>query len=253
MIYIGNPKEIKDRIRRRIWDLLEEKNVTLFPKPIYHRIPNFIGADIVAAKLSSLDIFKEAKVIKINPDSPQRFVRYLALSQNKIIVMPTPRIRNGFLVLNPSKIPRDKLWDASSISGAYRYGVTTKPWDLPKIDLVVIGSVAVNPRGARLGKGEGYAELEYAILRMLCKVGEETLVVTTVHDLQIVYDDIPVEPYDVNVDIIVTPKNTIYVDPRPPKPRGIFWDLLPEQKLREIPILRELRDKLKSVKDISCS
>ncbi|MEM1644381.1 MAG: 5-formyltetrahydrofolate cyclo-ligase [Ignisphaera sp.] len=253
MIRVTNSKEIKNIIRKRVWDLLEKENVALFPKPIYHRIPNFIGADIAASKLASLSIFKEAKIVKINPDSPQRFVRYLAFTQNKIVIMPTPRIRSGFLVLDPSKIPRDKLWEASTISGAYRYGILTKPWDLPKIDLVVVGSVAVNTKGAKLGKGEGYADLEYGILRMLCKISEETFVVTTVHDLQIVNDYIPVESYDVNVDIIVTPKTIIYVDPRPPKPRGIFWDLLSEQKLRDIPILKELKDKLKSVKDISCS
>lgn len=252
MSWRDSSKEIKDRIRKRVWDLLEETNIALFPRPVYHRIPNFVGAEVAASKLSSLNIFKNAEVVKVNPDSPQRHVRYLALLQNKIVIMPTPRIRNGFIVLNPSKIPKDKLWIASTITGAYRYGNIVKPWILPKIDLVVIGSVAVNAKGARLGKGEGYAELEYAMLRMMCKVGEDTPVVTTVHDLQIVNDIIPVEPYDVNVDIIVTPTKIVYINPRPPKPKGIIWDLLSEEKLREIPVLRELKNMLKSVKDISC-
>ncbi|MCC6016213.1 MAG: 5-formyltetrahydrofolate cyclo-ligase [Desulfurococcaceae archaeon] len=245
-------KEVKERIRMRIWNLMEKTNVALFPRPVYNRIPNFVGAEVAAMKLASMDIFKNSKVVKVNPDSPQKHVRYLALLQNKVVVMPTPRIKDGFLVLDPSRIPRDKYAEASTIAGAYRYGIPVKPWLLPKIDLVVIGSVAVNTGGARLGKGEGYAELEYAILRMMCKVAEDTYVVTTVHDIQIVDDDIPVEPYDVNVDIIVTPTRVIYINPRPPKPKGIIWELLPEEKLRSIPILRELKDKFKSVKDIFC-
>jgi 5-formyltetrahydrofolate cyclo-ligase len=34
--------------------------------------------------------------------------------------MPTPRIRNGFLLLDPAKIPRRYLIEASTISGAFR-------------------------------------------------------------------------------------------------------------------------------------
>lgn len=248
-----NIREVKSRIRKNIWYLLEKNNIALPPRPVYHRIPNFVGAETAALKLSSLQVFKNARVIKINPDSPQRHVRHLALSQNKVVIMPTPRIRNGFIVLDPSKIPRDKLWEASSISGAYRYGITVKPWMMPRVDLVVVGSVAVNTRGARLGKGEGYAELEYAILKSLCRIDEQTYVVTTVHDIQVVDLDIPTEPYDVGVDVIVTPTRIIYVDPRPTKPKGLFWDLIPENKLREIPVLRELREILGDEKNISCS
>lgn len=248
-----NIKEIKNSIRKKVWDLLEENNIALFPRPVYNRIPNFIGADRAAERLAAMDIFHRAGVIKINPDSPQRVVRYLALLQNKTVIMPTPRIRNGFIVLDPRSIPKDRLWEASSISGAYRYGVIVRPWDLPRVDLIVIGSVAVNRAGARLGKGEGYAELEYAILRTLCKIDEEVPVVTTVHDIQVVNDEIPVEPFDVGVDIIVTPTKVFYVRPKPSKPRGILWDLLPHEKLVEIPILREIKSLLRGEKSIFCS
>ena len=61
---------------------------------------------------------------------------------------------------------------------------------------------------------------------------ETTLVVTTVHDEQIV-NDIPAGSltiHDVPVDIIVTPTKIIRVPNRAPKPSGIFWDLLSPQK-----------------------
>ena len=47
---------------------------------------------------------------------------------------------------------------------------THKSFDtsLPEVDLVVIGSVAVDPKtGARIGKGEGFAEIEYGVMRMM--------------------------------------------------------------------------------------
>lgn len=39
--------------------------------------------------------------------------------------------------------------------------------------------------GYRIGKGEGYADLEYAMARGAGAVSEDTLVITTVHDDQV--------------------------------------------------------------------
>ena len=101
-----------------------------------------------------------------------------------------------------------------------------------KCDLLVIGSCAVDVRsGARLGKGEGFAELEYAIMRMMGTIDESTLVVTTVHDTQLLdggeIDTRRLLRHDVPVDLIVTPTRTIWIDKaaQPAKPEGIYWDL----------------------------
>jgi hypothetical protein len=56
--------------------------------------------------------------------------------------------------------------------------------DMPRPDAIVCGSVAVTRDGRRCGKGEGYSDLEFAILREL---GHPPVpVATTVHDLQVV-------------------------------------------------------------------
>ena len=132
-------KDVKQSIRRRIWTLMEERNIAAFPRPVYGRIPNFKGAVRACERLATLDIFKRANVVKVNPDSPQRHIRYLALSMGKIVIMPTPRLRQGFLLLDPAEIPRREYKRASTIAGAFRWGDLVKPWDLPKVDLVIIG------------------------------------------------------------------------------------------------------------------
>ncbi len=233
--------EIKDCIRREIWRKMEELNIAAFPRPVYGRIPNFKGSDIACQRLARLEIFKRANVVKVNPDSPQRKIRELCLEEGKILIMPTPRIRNGFLLLDPDKIPKHAYREASTISGAYKWGITVKPWDLPEIDLVVIGSVAVNLKGIRLGKGEGYAELEWGILAECEKVNDSTVIVTTVHDIQVIDRDIPYSIHDLPVDLVVTPTRTLTTCKVKERPRGIYWNLLPEHKLREIPILQELK------------
>jgi len=235
-------KDVKQAIRERIWRILEERDIAAFPRPVYGRIPNFKGAERACGSLATTEEFKKARVVKINPDAPQRPCRETALSLGKTVIMPTPRIKEGFLLLDPFQIPRNAYREASTISGAFKWGRPVKPWELPRVDLVVIGSVAVNPHtGRRLGKSHGYAEIEWGILSAFDKVGEDTPVATTVHDIQLVDDDIPKEPFDLPVDIIATPNRLIRTRRVDPKPRGIFWEYVTEEMLREIPLLAEVR------------
>jgi 5-formyltetrahydrofolate cyclo-ligase len=235
----SDPKAVKAEARERVWRLLEERGVARFPIPVRGRIPNFEGAEEAASRLCSSPEYVGARVVKVNPDSPQRPVRLRALTDGKVLVMPTPRIRSGFLLLDPAKVPKRSLKEASTISGAFRFGRPVHPRELPAIDLIVIGSVAVTRSGWRVGKGEGYAELEYGILKAFGKVKESTPVFTTVHELQLV-DELPREPFDVPVDAIFTNERAIRCPPNP-KPDSIYWDLLEEEKLREIPLLQEMR------------
>ena len=94
----------KENIRKIIWDLLEEKNVVTFPRPVYGRIPNFIGANVAAERLEELTLWRKARVIKSNPDSPQKWVRENALRHGKTVYMAVPRLREEkcFLKINPT-------------------------------------------------------------------------------------------------------------------------------------------------------
>lgn len=199
----------KDEIRMKVWRLMEEKGIASFPKPIFHRIPNFIGAKKAAQRLKELPEYKAAKAIFCNPDSPQKPVREMALRDGKILVMATPRLRKGFLLLDPRVIPQDRILEASSIRGAFKHGRFIKPSEV-RVDLFVAGSVAVSHDGGRLGKGTGYSDQEYAILKKAGSLAPEALVVTTVHDVQIV-EEIPRDEWDVPVDVIVTPTRVIRV------------------------------------------
>jgi len=235
-------RDEKAEIRQRVWRRLEDERLAAFPRPIRGRIPNFKGSHEAAARLAELPEFQAARAIKVNPDAPQLPVRLRVLQQGKLLMMPTPRLRAGFLLLDPEKLRQHDLHHAASIAGASRLAEPIGLDDLPRIDLMVVGTVAVTTGGARVGKGEGYAELEYATLRQLGRVSEDVPIATTVHDVQIV-DDIPVEPFDVPVDIIVTPTRVLRTQSALPKPRGILWDLLDPDRLGEMPILKELRER----------
>ena len=186
---------------------MEERGIATFPKPIFHRIPNFVGAEKATQNLRELPEYEVARVIFCNPDSPQRPVREGALRDGKIVVMATPRLRKGFLLLDPNKIPQDSISRAATIRGAFKHGRLVEPSEV-RVDLFVAGSVAVSPDGGRLGKGTGYSDQEYTILKDSGGLTSKTPVVTTVHDIQIV-EKIPREEWDVSVDVIVTPTRVI--------------------------------------------
>lgn len=223
-----------------MWDRLTRERLAAFPLPIKGRIPNFKGAAEAAQRLAELPEFREARIVKVNPDSPQRPVRLLALQAGKTVLVPTPRLREGFLLLDPSRLRPSQLAHAATIRGAEQLGGPVGLNDLPAPDLIVVGTVAVSAAGSRVGKGEGYAELEYATLREMGRIDEHVPIATTVHDAQ-VEDEIPSEPWDMPVDIIVTPTRVIRTNSALPKPSGIMWEHLTQERLDAMPILSELR------------
>jgi 5-formyltetrahydrofolate cyclo-ligase len=233
--------DAKNEIREKIWRTLEREVVALFPGA-HGRIPNFKGADKATRLLSTLPEWQKAIYIKANPDSPQRPVRHLALSTGKTIYMAIPRLKEKrcFIKLDPLKIRSQKYFEASSIKGAFKYGLPVHPKEIPQIDLIVAGSVAVNTKGSRIGKGGGYSDLEYAIGQEFGFVKESVVIITTVHPLQIVDEDLPETDHDFRIDFIITSNEIIPTYRHGGRPKGIIRDHLTEQKLSEIPILKEI-------------
>ena len=113
---------------------MEKMGISRFPKPIEGRIPNFIGSEEAAKRLVTQAEFHDAGVIKVNPDYPQISVRRRILSSDKLLIMPSPRLSRGFILLNPKTIPKRYLTKASTIRGAFKYGRDIALRDMPKVD-----------------------------------------------------------------------------------------------------------------------
>ncbi|MCS7106099.1 MAG: 5-formyltetrahydrofolate cyclo-ligase, partial [Candidatus Aenigmarchaeota archaeon] len=150
-------KKEKAKLREKIWKLMQEKNIARFPFPVYGRIPNFEGSEKAAEKVRELEIYKKARIIFSNPDYAQRKIREFALKDGKILIMATPRLKHGYLIIEPKKV-KGKEEFASRIKGAFKYG--EKIEKIPRPDLIVTGCVAVDRNGNRLGKGGGYGDRE---------------------------------------------------------------------------------------------
>ncbi|HEY6997766.1 MAG TPA: 5-formyltetrahydrofolate cyclo-ligase, partial [Candidatus Binatia bacterium] len=127
----------KDDIRRDVWDILKENRVARFPG-VEGRIPNFIGAEACATLLAGAPYWRTAKILKINPDSPQRAIRQRALAEGKLVYMAVPRLRSDkpFIELDPKKLTCSP-YAASSIKGAAQHGRPVTVKEMKTIDLVV--------------------------------------------------------------------------------------------------------------------
>lgn len=236
---MGGAFRSKEAARQWVWDALEAGRLARFPFPPHGRIPNFAGAKEAAQRLFEQPSWRDATCIKVNPDSPQAHVREEALARGIRVYVPTPKLAGGFNLLDPERIPADKHREAARLKTMPAWARSVALREMPQLDAIVTGCAAVTATGKRAGKGAGYSDLEYAILREL---GFDPVpVATTVHDVQVV-EDFPIEPNDLPLKIICTPTRTLEVANPPPAPAGIDWGRLSDDDLAAMPVLVELRE-----------
>ncbi|XP_005995945.1 methenyltetrahydrofolate synthase domain-containing protein isoform X1 [Latimeria chalumnae] len=230
-------------IRQKVWDYIEANNLANFPRPVHNRIPNFKGSYQACEYIKCLEIFNRTKEVKVDPDKPLEGVRLAVLQARKTLLVPTPRLRTGLFnnIIPPQGATKDILRICATSQGVKDYSVPIGLDAKVRVDLVVVGSVAVSEKGWRIGKGEGFADLEYAMMASMGAVNETTATATIVHDCQVV--DIPEElldDHDLTIDYILTPTRLIKTDCKRPKPQGIMWAKVSHEMMARIPILKNL-------------
>ncbi len=231
----------KNDIRHKVVQRLALAGAARFPS-LAERVPNFSGAERAARLVCELPMWKRARVVKLNLDAPQLALRRAALEEGKIVYLAVPKLRNErcFIEIDPARLAR-QLTRLSSIRGAAQLGRAVAPAEMRPIDVILCGSVAVTRQGARIGAGGGYGDLEYALMRAEGCVREYTPILTTVHSLQIIDERLPMRGHDIPVDFVITPDQVIAAPSLHPRPRGIIWEILRDDRIASIPLLRKSR------------
>ncbi|MET9748507.1 5-formyltetrahydrofolate cyclo-ligase [Streptomyces ardesiacus] len=226
----------KQAVRTQVWDALTTADA-VYDASVHGRIPHFKGAEQAAARLAALPAWRRASFVKAVPDKAQLPVRARALEEGKTVYMAVPKLATlkPFYLLDPAALTVSPF-EAASPRTAAAIAPTVEVDDLRPLDLIILGSVAVNPNGARIGKGAGYSDIEFALLTEAGLVTPETVVITTVHPLQVIETPIPTTELDADVDLIVTPDGTITC-PTPHRPAGVDWSALTTEKIAAIPAL----------------
>ena len=153
----GARSPAKTPARRRVWESLVQEGVNV--GPVLDRIPNFVGADAAAKRLSELAAWRRARVVKCNPDPPQIPLRLRALYDGKLLFSPVPYLTKGFpyLRIDPEKLVAQGVdfETAATSQGFLAHGEPVGFEDMPKLDFCVVGCVAVTRRGRTNRQGRG--------------------------------------------------------------------------------------------------
>ena len=93
----------KDEVRELVWSAMEQAGAAHTWK-VHGRIPHFRGAEEAAQRVFELPVWLEARVLKGNPDKPQRPLRQRALEEGKVVYMAVPRLKleKCFVELDPA-------------------------------------------------------------------------------------------------------------------------------------------------------
>ncbi|KAK7913036.1 hypothetical protein WMY93_013247 [Mugilogobius chulae] len=107
------------------------------------------GASTACAKVTELQVFTKAAEIKVDPDKPLEEARFVILQAQKTLLVPTPRLRTGLFnkITPPPEATKKLLRICSSSQGVKDFSVPVDLEAKMKVDLVIVGSVAVSEKG----------------------------------------------------------------------------------------------------------
>lgn len=238
-IIVQSYPALKADIREEIWGRMEAQGLSPHP---HGTIPTFPNQNKTAERMRRLESYQRARTIMVPPDQAQLQVRINALLDGKRLIMATPGLRDGFYLLTKGTIKVKDWKGAARSSGVRRFGtkLPTTRHEIGMVEFMATGAVAVGLQGGRIGKGSGYFDLEYMILREIGSVNETTPICALVDDCQVL-EEVPMEAKDVAVDVICTPTRLITTERSLQRPAKIPWNLLPEKHSKGMRPLRELR------------
>lgn len=186
-----------------------------------------------AERLRHLPRYREAQSVMISPVSSLYQVRLNALTDRKRLVMPTPGLHKGFVVVEPGFIPPRQRHSAVQ-PGPENPFATRMPYREPPgflIDLIVTEGLMVGRDGGRLGDGSGHLDLQCAILSSLGWLHPAFEVVGLVEDCRVV-PSVPMKPGDVEIHWIVTPSRMERTPATAQARIGIQWDRLSLKQIK---------------------
>lgn len=233
-------------IRQQIWTRLKDvaKPDTRFDKNFAEVIPDFEGSDIACGRIMDMPACRDADLLFITPDNCLVDLRRRLIEEGKTFFMSTYGIYRGFLMIEPGMVPKGHELYAAWLDGMEHFGRPVTLEEIARhgrIDFLVTGASAVSMDGVRFGKGHGFFDLEWGMFTDLGLVDENTPVVATVHDCQVVHEKLHPSSTDILVDYISTPTVLHEIERRAKRPHGVIWELLEPSQIDQTPPLQELR------------
>ncbi|MGB3482723.1 MAG: 5-formyltetrahydrofolate cyclo-ligase [Mycobacterium sp.] len=206
-------------------------------------VPSFDGAAECTDKLAQLPAYQAATQLFITPDNSTELLRRRALEDGKRVVISTFGQRRGMVLLDPTVIEPHRYELAATLDGLERCGQSlglTELRALGRFDLLVTGAFAVTRQGVHVDADADYFDLEWGLLAELGLVVADTPVVALVHDAQIIDVPLRLEPHEIAIDVVLSPRDTLRTGQTFRRPLGLTWQDLSDDVVSYSPYLRAL-------------
>jgi 5-formyltetrahydrofolate cyclo-ligase len=197
----------------------------------------------VAEHLRRLEKYRQASQLFIDPSPLLKQARINALADGKLLIMPGPGLKEGFYRLDPYRIPFSKLALAAAGRELPSFGqkITARSEvSLLKVELLIGEYWAVDERGYGVGEGKGFFDLAMALLAELEGLADDYRVMVAVQDRCRLVAGLPVDPWDIAANGILTPEKVIMISQISPRRPDIVWEALTLDRIRRITPLWKL-------------
>ena len=191
----------------------------------------------LAQQVRGLETYRAAKRVFVDPSPVLAQIRINALVDGKELLMPAPGLKEGFYLCRPYVIPFGDLSYATTYHGLSKFGrlLDNQAVAGKAVDLLLTDAVAVDQQGTRLSDGNGFFDLACAILAELGAVDQlGAAFVAVAADEQLVSDDLPVDPWDVRLDQVVTPSGGLVFTAEDRVPPTILWPHLSSERVKRL-------------------
>jgi 5-formyltetrahydrofolate cyclo-ligase len=223
-------------------DLFDQSSKAEFRKALANIGMSRQESHKAAEQLRRLPAYRQAKTIFAEPGAELLQIRSNALVDGKELIIPGPGLKEGFYRLRPYTVSFREVVHAVTYKGLSRYGERLNRENLGRLalDLLLTGAVAVDNRGGRLGKGQGFFDLACAALHESGAVVAGGGILAVVAENQIVSGELPLDPWDVRVDGIVTPSSFREIVHASRSQPAVYWEVVPFRRVKKMSPLWQL-------------
>lgn len=201
------------------------------------------GGGKIAEQLRRQDFYRQARTVFATPAALLHQARMNSLLDSKLLVTPTPGLRDCFYCIKPHTVPFRQLGLAMTESGMRRFGHRLDPGEMLTIDLLLTGALAVDPEGTRLGNGTGYFDLTCALLAANGWLVEVPQILAVVDKTQQVVGPLPRDPWDIPLTGVITVEGCERFAEQGRREFPIFWQELSTGRIKKITPLWQIRHK----------
>ncbi|ROR03096.1 5-formyltetrahydrofolate cyclo-ligase [Desulfosoma caldarium] len=192
----------------------------------------------VAERLRRLVVYRNASCVLVPPTAFFRQIGVNVLLDGKNLVFASPKMHQGFYLVNPQRIPRPQRTAAASFRSPnpWAHRIALRAGEKVRVDVMVMPCLAASRDGGRLGDGSGLMDLQVACLATLGWLHARTAVLGVVPEAHVV-DTLPMKPTDVFLHWIITEQRSLQTTWHGPVQVPIVWDVVDKKTLRRNEVL----------------